>query len=902
MAASKTLWITSVQPETIGGRMFVPTALRYQDGCIAIGHDAVGGKATVGFKLALGDIRPGQSPETRDTFDCSDGARRSAYELAQDFLNQLLTSVEDKLPLSESSGSVGVRFVVAEPLKFQLKDRRPDWLNNYRQNVARILGRFKTIEFLPEPFAVYQYYKYGLRLPKLAERTKRFALILDMGGGTFDVCIIESTAEGDVSRTGSHSKPLAAKSAPFAGFHLDRQIALYLLKRNVPDARKKDVERYYEQYERTLRGDLDRRDLRAETQAFMTNMDSLRPICEQKKIELTTAITDWRLGVEQYDRVEVDVPVNPLRKSTWAPSELYGHQMFAIFEKTWNTRLKSIVKGVLVAARDRLAGNTIDVSLISGGSANIGWLAALLKRDFTEELAEAEPVNIGESYQNVVANGLAIECARRHFSDAGDAPEFVAVTYNPIRLLLGADGGDLAKLRFRSSDDKVDMQRAQAGDLLPSAHAFRHFFGYPLRWKVKLPSPPRRQLDYLFCRPSDSDGQHEEALDLAYNLEERTLHTSVRKFDAQMTVEVTVHEDGTVKPKFIYKLANERGGVAENSEQARPFYIDMTTNATEVPAASYVGLDFGTSNSSICLLPRDAVELVHERSMSDRWRSLSEALGEIPFPAAVAVRKFLAEHDTSSIFNVAIEAYEACLAMLAYSMAADVLYEKPSWRGLRNLQHRSLGPLKALLGASLDQRAERGCVADPTCVSSMKFLNDAIRDFTDGKHHQASQVSPKWVDYVGEIARVAARALSGNCFGYCATSNKVPYEERFEGTFKVAHDQPPFVRHHRYSSPKAIDPTVALVVDPVRGKARSLTPLLVWHQERGVDESVCYVLDVVERCQYKPCHLAGKVAASDISDGLPKALKGLLEEGRFVIGEIDFKVLGLEAAGEGEGV
>ena len=900
MAAPKTLWITSVQPETIGGRAFVPTALRYQDGGrVAIGHDAVGGEASVGFKLALGDIRPGQSPDTRDTFHCSDGARRSAYELAQDFLNQLLASVEDKLPPRDHIGSVSARLVVAEPLKFQLKTERTDWLNNYRQNVARILGRFQTIEFLPEPFAVYQYYKYGLRLPKLAERTKRFALILDMGGGTFDVCIIESTTEGDVSRTGSHSKPLAAKSAPFAGFHLDRQIALYLLKRNVPDVRKKDVERYYEQYERTLRGDLDRRDLRAEAQAFMANMDRLRPLCEEKKIELTTAIADWRLGVEQYDRVEVDVPVDPLGESTWAPSELYGHQMFTIFEKTWNTRLKSVVKGVMVAARDRLEGNGIDVSLISGGSANIGWLAALLRRDFEVELAEAEPVNIGGSYQNVVANGLAIECARRHFSEKSDAPEFVAVTYNPIRLLLAADGGDLAKLRFRSSDDKVDMQRAQLGDLLPSAHAFRHFFGHPLRWRVKLPNPPRRQLDYLFCRPSDSDSQSEEALDLAYNLEERTLHTSVKKFDAQMTVEVTVHEDGTVKPKFIYKLANERGGVAENSEQARPFYIDMTTDATEVPAASYVGLDFGTSNSSICLLPRGAVELVHERSMSDRWRSLNEALAEIPFPAAVAVRRFLAAHDTSSLFSVAIEAYEACLAMLAYSMAADVLYEKSSWRGLRNLQHRSLGPLKALLDASLRQRAERGCVADPTCVASMKFVDDAIQDFTDGKHHQASQVSPKWVDYVGEIARVTARALSRNLFGYCATSDKVPYEERFEGTFKVAHDQPPFVRHHRYSSPKAIDPTVALIVDRVRGKARSLTPLLVWHQERSVDEPVCYVLDVIGRRQYKPCHTADKVAASDISPSLPKALQVLLDEGRFVTGEIDFEFVG--AGGEGEG-
>ena len=43
-------------------------------------------------------------------------------------------------------------------------------------------------------------------------------------------------------------------------------------------------------------------------------------------------------------------------------------------------------------------------------------------------------------------------------------------------------------------------------------------------------------------------------MDFAYNVEERRLATSVKKFDAQTTVEVIVHEDGTVFPKFIYKL------------------------------------------------------------------------------------------------------------------------------------------------------------------------------------------------------------------------------------------------------------------------------------------------------------------------------------------------------------
>ena len=889
----------------------MPTALLYKEGGIAFGQEALGPDASIGFKLALGDIRPGQSPHTRHTFPCSDGERRSAFQLSQDFLDKILASVDAKLPAKDNVGSVGACVVVAEPLKFQVEDRKtPDWLSNYRRNVTRILRRFKRIEFLPEPFAVYQYYKYGLRIPKLADRTKRFALILDMGGGTFDACIIETTSEGDVSSTGNHSKPLSASSVPYAGLHLDRQIALYLLKKNAHDDKKDDVERYYKQYERTLRGNLDRLDLRTEAQAFMANMDALRPLCEHKKIELATAIVDWRLDAEKYDRVEIDVPVDPLAHSDCIPTEFYGHQMYAIFERLWNDKLKRVVHRVMRGASDRLKGGRIDVSLISGGSANVAWLAALLKRDFGSELAGAEPVNIGASYQDVVANGLAIECARRHFSTPDEAPEFVAVTYNPVRLLLAPDSPDFKAHRFRSVDDKVDMQRALPGDLVPSSHAFCHFFDRPLRWQVRLPTPPNQYLSYLFCRPSDRADKDTAPLDLAYNLEEWELTTSLKSFDAKTTVELTVREDGTAVPKFIYKLENKRGGVEENSETGRPFYIDMTTGAAREPVKSYVGLDFGTSNSSICLLADHEIELVDKRETSGRWRGLSDALTDIPYPAAVAIRRLLSEHDAASIFDVAIEAYEACLAMLAYSAAADVLYENERWGGLRNFPHRAMGPLKALLVASTERRATCGCIRDRTAVEGLVRLEEALHGFTEGKHHKTSRHSPKWVDYVDDIARATVGALAGNLFGYCATSDKIPYQDRFEGTFMVAHDQPPFVRHYRYTSTTAIDSTVALMLDPERRKARSLTPLLVWDRRGRDGERTCYLLDSPRRSaergrtagewSYKPCHTAGVAAASDIDRGLSEAVDALLTEGSFVTGEVDLEVAEVGAAGDPE--
>jgi molecular chaperone DnaK (HSP70) len=67
---------------------------------------------------------------------------------------------------------------------------------------------------LPEPFAVYQYYRYGEKHPLVAERRRHHALVIDFGGGTFDVCVITTTKEGDISQGGRMARPLSASSNP----------------------------------------------------------------------------------------------------------------------------------------------------------------------------------------------------------------------------------------------------------------------------------------------------------------------------------------------------------------------------------------------------------------------------------------------------------------------------------------------------------------------------------------------------------------------------------------------------------------------------------------------------------------------------------------------------------------
>ena len=82
---------------------------------------------------------------------------------------------------------------------------------------------------MAEPFAVFQYYRYGLRHPLVAEQRKHVALVLGFGAGAFDVSVVETTKFGEISGGQVGSRPLGARSIEVGGFYINRLIAEDLL-------------------------------------------------------------------------------------------------------------------------------------------------------------------------------------------------------------------------------------------------------------------------------------------------------------------------------------------------------------------------------------------------------------------------------------------------------------------------------------------------------------------------------------------------------------------------------------------------------------------------------------------------------------------------------------------------
>jgi molecular chaperone DnaK (HSP70) len=394
MAPQKEYFINSVELIDLQGSTNIPTVLLYRgDKAPLFGSEALVSAAEFDvlnedFKVDLGNHKPGSISTRR--FRTADGKLRSAAELTSDFIHELLQQVT--LWLEARDIQKGTNVLVAEPLAMQEGLVSEGWLANYRNFVRRILNGkgFENIDFLPEPFAVYQYYRYQEKHPIVAERRKHYALVLDFGGGTFDACLIETTKEGDISQSGRQAKPLSACSEPIGGFFVNRVIAEELVRKVLsPRNIAPKINKALELYRRWRRDGLDITSFSLEYQNFIRNYHRLAYRVEEPKITLCRLIKNWELDAPVNITVPIPVPQDIFTDSPavvnlqFSASELKG----AFISKIWEAHLRPIIRLALQRGKEGLSGAPITVVLLSGGSANIRWLTELLRRDFSAEFA-----------------------------------------------------------------------------------------------------------------------------------------------------------------------------------------------------------------------------------------------------------------------------------------------------------------------------------------------------------------------------------------------------------------------------------------------------------------------------------------------------------------------------------
>ena len=163
----KEFFINAIELVDVHGGTNIPTVVYYrQRNEPSVGNEALSlardrEDLNEDFKVDLGNQKPGSLSVRR--FYCADKNERSAGEITASFLQGVVSNVSRWLEARDLKRDANI--LVAEPLAMQDELVDENWVANYRTNICRILeGKgFENVVFLPEPFAVYQYYRYVAR-------------------------------------------------------------------------------------------------------------------------------------------------------------------------------------------------------------------------------------------------------------------------------------------------------------------------------------------------------------------------------------------------------------------------------------------------------------------------------------------------------------------------------------------------------------------------------------------------------------------------------------------------------------------------------------------------------------------------------------------------------------------
>lgn len=866
MAIKTELFVSAFKMVEVDGRTNVPSVVHFSASDVTIGYQAIEQAEDVAslnenFKLNLGEIPKGQAYPPQ--FETGDGKLRSAHVITRAYIERLLKQAAAWV---ESRGQKKAhRVLVAEPLALDRSEiSSSDWLANYRYQLKAILSSlFAEVDFLPEPFAVFQYYRYGVRHPLVAERRRHAALVVDFGGGTFDVSVVDTTATGDVREGGRNSRPLAAASLPVGGSLINLHIAKELVSENLEKGIDRDkLSRAWTTFRTGVDAAGGMSALSTDLQNFVRNARRMISQIERAKIHICETIADWSIEAtyEPAPAALISVPKKPFaQKPTIAEVRFDAYRLRKLFiSRVWQPQLRGAITNAISRSAEDLDGRPINLVLLSGGSANLKWLAALIKDELGHLLAEADIIELQGKFHEIVAQGLAIECARRTYSDG--VGDFKAVTYNRLCLMLGTDEQSPGAYRFRPQNLDAQSDEPSDGTLLHSAQVLQASVDKPLRWKVRLPSPPKHRLDYYFLKSSLDFTD----LPSLHNIEHQAFTPSKTKFDSHVTVELTVDEKGSAHPRFIYRHAHAQA--EEVSVRGKSFYMDMTTLETTSVGEAYLGLDFGTSNSSVAYVERDAVRVFTQRAGEEGWRELNELCNTLPYPAAHPIAKFVAGADERMLREAFPDAFESTMHMLMVLAYIDYCANKGAKASsiFKTFTKASAGPTWGILRALIDMKVKGGDFV-PTISrllneGARKQIDAAIEAINDVKHHR----TPEQFDYhrvLGLVGNILGRALTGWSFGSFEAVAKQGFGTRHKGLFRVAvGSHAPFIQVLAYDGQQAFSEQEALLVNQEKSVAIRLSPFYFWTARDEHQNSTVAVLDSTEkvRSTYRTVEAGGR--------------------------------------------
>jgi hypothetical protein len=384
------------------------------------------------------------------------------------------------------------------------------------------------------------------------------------------------------------------------------------------------------------------------------------------------------------------------------------------------------------------------------------------------------------------------------------------------------------------------------GVLLPSSSSLGRFLGRPMRWKVHLDRRPSRKLDYYFLR-SSFDPTEPGTLQ---NVEEHTAYTPKNcRFDQDLQIELTVAEDGTASPRFLYKTGRDESETI--STKGRPFYLDMTSGKPDDVPEAYIGLDFGTCNTSVSFVSRASIQVYEKRAHEKAWNDLNGLTSSLPYPVASPLAGYVGADSYARLLTAAREFSESALTIAAYLSYLEYCTRRGKaisylFKGFAQGK-RSAGPLWKFLKESLAATGKSLKICTPfhELVSPPfhDIIDRLVADIAKEKHGKLTGEMDT-LRPVQILANVLQKVFGESKFGVFQQVQKQRFEKNFQGLFRLAAGRPPFLAVLRYSGDISFAPDEAYVVTSKSGLA--LQPLMFWNRcpnHPELDSGHCYMFD-----------------------------------------------------------
>jgi len=482
----------------------------------------------------------------------------SAKDAGQRFLEILLRGVQ-----------MPEKMIIGEPA---IRDQ--NWKENFRRHIRDIFRSMKLAEpdFFPEPFAVFQYYRHVDKTLPLTDHPE-IVLIIDMGGGTFNCCIIRTTEHGLLARGGATSVPIGLQAEVCGGSEVDRQLLLRVIaKCSNAGIRWKDdpVQR-----------------------AEFTGGAALLRI-EDAKIRISDEISkrnDRRLaGDFSSAKFSVSFPKGELHPDHAIEQELTGEDLKAVVREMWRRHYGRIICDTVNEAREKLQSawrlplERIDRVLVAGGSSRLPFVKEEIVT-VLPSLVEMSRVYLGSDAGEAVAYGIACECQEQSRRD----PRLVADKISPCIL------NDLYLGFKQTRRDPYQLPNVwRNGKMLPKGQLLCAPFEteqLTQTYQIEIPFSIGDRLLYYF----NSAPFHDDPASIPLNLTNDIFSIpSLKKISNKCELTLHINQNGMIKPSFSFRERGKPDGEPPQVVSCPEFFFE---GFQIKEGRAYIGLDFGNSNS-----------------------------------------------------------------------------------------------------------------------------------------------------------------------------------------------------------------------------------------------------------------------------------------------------------------